>query len=187
MADRDGGSGGGSGAARRRRERRLRAHWRHEQLSLRMLLASVGHHSWQSKTSVGVQTDWEEESDKGNYAKGQKTPPLAGTQYFTMTPEDDVSVPEPCGGRSAVLQEPRPQGGAMRHCGSGFELVLNAKVPQMEREVVEERFSVLRAVHLLELERDPGGGDLGEQNGEADRRAAAAQLPEGGGLDGGGA
>ena len=48
---------GGSGAARRRRDRRLRVHWRHEQLSLRMLRASVGHHSWQSKTSVGVQAD----------------------------------------------------------------------------------------------------------------------------------
>ena len=48
---------GGSGAARRRRDRRLRMHWRHEQLSLRMLRASMGHHSWQSRTSVGVQTD----------------------------------------------------------------------------------------------------------------------------------
>ena len=47
---------GGSGAARRRRDRRIRMHWRHEQLSLRMLLASMGHHSWQSRTSVGVQT-----------------------------------------------------------------------------------------------------------------------------------
>ena len=44
------------GTARRRRDRRLRMHWRHEQLSLRMLLASVGHHSWQSRASVGVQT-----------------------------------------------------------------------------------------------------------------------------------
>ena len=32
-------------------------HWRHEHLSLRMLRASMGHHSWQSRTSVGVQTD----------------------------------------------------------------------------------------------------------------------------------
>ena len=31
-------------------------HWRHEQLSPRMLLASVRHHSWQSGASVGVQT-----------------------------------------------------------------------------------------------------------------------------------
>ena len=47
---------GGCGAARRRRDRRLRMHSRHEQLSLRVLLASMRHHSWQSRTSVGVQT-----------------------------------------------------------------------------------------------------------------------------------
>ena len=51
------GDVGGSDAARRRRDRRLRMHWRHGQLSLRMLRASVGHHSWQSRTSVGLQTD----------------------------------------------------------------------------------------------------------------------------------
>ena len=46
---------GGSGAAHRRGDRRCHMHWSHEQLSLRMLLASVGHHSWQSVASVGVQ------------------------------------------------------------------------------------------------------------------------------------
>ena len=51
------GDVGGSGAARRRRDRRLRMHWRHEQLSFRMLRSSMGHHSWQSRTSVGLQTD----------------------------------------------------------------------------------------------------------------------------------
>ena len=84
------------GSARRRRERPLRAWWRHEQLSLRMQLVSVEHHSWQSKTSVGVQTARGEESDEENYAKGLKTPPPAGTQYFAMTPDDDASVPELC-------------------------------------------------------------------------------------------
>ena len=47
----------GSGSARRRRDRRLRMHSRHEQLSLRMLYVSVRHYSWQSQTSIGVQTD----------------------------------------------------------------------------------------------------------------------------------
>ena len=45
------------GAASRRRERRLRNFWRHEQLSLKMMAASMSHHSWQSRESVGVQTD----------------------------------------------------------------------------------------------------------------------------------
>ena len=33
------------GAAWRRRQRRLRAHWRHEQLTLQMLLATYDHHA----------------------------------------------------------------------------------------------------------------------------------------------
>ena len=36
------------GPAHRRRMRRLRSAWRHEQLSLRMLAATMGHHSWQT-------------------------------------------------------------------------------------------------------------------------------------------
>ena len=43
MGGHDGG--GGTGSARRRRERRLRQHWRHEQLTLRMVLAATQHHS----------------------------------------------------------------------------------------------------------------------------------------------
>ena len=39
----------------------------------------------------------EEESDEENYAKGQKTPPPAGTQHFTF--DDDDSVPELGGSR----------------------------------------------------------------------------------------
>ena len=42
------------GSAVRRRERRLRVFWRHEQLSIKMALASATHHSWQSCASVGV-------------------------------------------------------------------------------------------------------------------------------------
>ena len=42
------------GSAVRRRERRLRSFWRHEQLSIKMALASASHHSWQSRASVGV-------------------------------------------------------------------------------------------------------------------------------------
>ena len=46
-----------AGAAVRRRQRFLRSMWRHEQLSLKMMAASMSHHSWQSRESVGVQTD----------------------------------------------------------------------------------------------------------------------------------
>ena len=34
-----------AGAARRRRERRLRGHWKHECLSVRMVVAAAVHHS----------------------------------------------------------------------------------------------------------------------------------------------
>ena len=48
-------SSGGSGFSRR--ERRLRSFWRYEQLSLKMMEASMSQHSWQHRASVGVQTD----------------------------------------------------------------------------------------------------------------------------------
>ena len=35
----------GGGAAKRRRQRRLRMHWRHEQLTLQMAVAAALHHS----------------------------------------------------------------------------------------------------------------------------------------------
>ena len=46
-----------AGAAARRRLRYLRSMWRHEQLSVNMMPASISHHSWESRESVGVQTD----------------------------------------------------------------------------------------------------------------------------------
>ena len=46
--------GGGTGSARRRRGRRLRMHWRHAQLSLRMALAAATHHSAQPRAKEGV-------------------------------------------------------------------------------------------------------------------------------------
>ena len=45
--------------------------------------------------------------------------------------------PPPPRTRPAPLVEVRPQMGCERHCGSGFELVLNVTVPQMCRELVE--------------------------------------------------
>ena len=38
----------------KRQQSHLQTHKRHEQQSLRMLLAPIGHHSWQSRTSIGV-------------------------------------------------------------------------------------------------------------------------------------
>ena len=78
------GDVGGSGAARRRRDRRLRMHWRHEQLSLRMLRASMGHHSWQSRTSVGLQTDDGMPAPTVTYVvPSQQLPPVFSTTSVT--------------------------------------------------------------------------------------------------------
>ena len=44
-------------SAARRRERWLRSMWRHEQLSVRMAVATASHHSWKSHAVVGTQTE----------------------------------------------------------------------------------------------------------------------------------
>ena len=49
----DGLSGRPVGAAQRRRERRLRSMLRHEQQSIRMVLATVMHHSYKVHTEYG--------------------------------------------------------------------------------------------------------------------------------------
>ena len=45
-------------SAARRRERWLRSMWRHEQLSVRMAVATASHHSWKSHAVVGTQNTW---------------------------------------------------------------------------------------------------------------------------------
>ena len=45
-------------SAARRRERWLRSIWRHEQLSVRMAVATATHHSWKSHAEVGTQTEY---------------------------------------------------------------------------------------------------------------------------------
>ena len=44
-------------AAKRRMLRRLRSHWRHEQFSVRVALASATHHSHMRVANVGTLTD----------------------------------------------------------------------------------------------------------------------------------
>ena len=63
-----------------------------------------------------------------------KAPPpqAADAQYFCMGHDDDA----PAAWRPAPLTEVRPQDKEERHCGSGFELVLDVTVPQMGGELV---------------------------------------------------
>ena len=51
---------GGTGSARRRRERRLRQHWRHEQLTLQMLLATYQHHAAPRGQTTARSGEWGE-------------------------------------------------------------------------------------------------------------------------------
>ena len=119
------------GAAWRRRQRRLRAHWRHEQLTLQMLLATYEHHG-QSKARSR-----EEESELNN-ATGQKTPPprVASTVYFSLDDDGDVLAARP-----SPLVEVRPQPGVLRHSAEQFietfvpVQVLDTPVPQLGAEV----------------------------------------------------
>ena len=139
------------GAAKRHRDRRLRMHWRHEQLTLQMVLATVQHHSYGAPRGQVTATRTRAEERETYSAPRRQEPPLpavtTGTQYFTM---DDESVPV-TGLRPTGLVEPRrPQERVQRHTMEQFgELapmvqILDALVPQM----VDKLEDVLKIVDL---------------------------------------
>ena len=126
------------GVARRRRERRLRAQLRHEQQTVRMVLATVTHHSFQ----VGTAHDG---------LRAQKT--------VTSTKEVEERVPHaglraqkapPPGMRPGVLQDPAPQGRVGQHSGIGYELVLALDVPVLQ--TVEQPVDASALAFLEEIE-----------------------------------
>ena len=144
MADRD-------SAAKRRRERRLRMHWRHEQLTLRMVLATVEHHSYGATRRQLTATRTRAEERETYSAPRRQEPPLpavtTGTQYFTL---DDERVPV-TGLRPTCLVEPwGPQERVSRHTMEQFgELapmvqILDAPVPQL----VDKLEDVLKILDL---------------------------------------
>ena len=139
------------GAAKRRRDRRLRMHWRHEQLTLQMVLATVEHHSHGAPRGQSTATRTRAEERETYSAPRRQEPPLpavtTGTQYFT---KDDESVLE-TGLRPTCLVEPRgPQERVQRHTMEQFgELaplvqILDVPVPQM----VDKLEDVLKIVDL---------------------------------------
>ena len=71
MSERD-----STGAATRRRERRLRVHWRHEQLTLRMVVAAVEHGAPRGQTTA---TRTKAEECETFSAPRQQEPPLPFT------------------------------------------------------------------------------------------------------------
>ena len=113
---------------RRRRVRRLRQHWRHEQLTLQMLLATSLHHSalrGQMKARAG-----EEESELNYTVKSPKTPPLPPQpELFSLYEE------EPGGRRPASLRRVIEDPKITLHDVIPQRAVL--PVPQMAEQLVE--------------------------------------------------
>ena len=127
-------------AARRRRECWLRMHWRHEQLTLQMLLATFQHHSAPRGQTTARSGEW------GNEVKytamfREHPPQVAGTQYFAM---DVDEVPAAGGSRPDRLAPVSgPQERVQRHIveqpvdpvrGLPF---LDAPVPQKVEQLVD--------------------------------------------------
>ena len=75
------------GAAWRRRQRRLRMHWRHEQLTLQMLLATYEHHAAPRGQMKARSGRWERVVLHG-HVPDHPTPQAAGTEYFSLDVED---------------------------------------------------------------------------------------------------
>ena len=114
------------GAAWRRRQRRLRMHWRHEQLTLQMALAAALHHSRDvgpvsypalrsQKTARAGGGGVEREV---NYEPRVQNPPLpqaASTVFYTFGDDEVVLA---AGVRPAPLSEVWPQGKPARGSGS---------------------------------------------------------------------
>ena len=84
---------GACGAAMRRRQRRLRAQWRHEQQTVAMVLATVGHHSFGPAANATP--------------RGQTTGNSAVEEVVNAT--HDAQRGPPLGVRPGILVEPWPQ------------------------------------------------------------------------------
>ena len=118
MADRD-------SAAKRRRDRRLRMHWRHERLTLRMALAAALHHS----RDVGPVTY--------NALRSQTTSVAGDTEFFPLYEE------ELGGTRPDRLFEVRPQEMDQRRTVAqivdSLQVVpsLDVPVPQVANQLLE--------------------------------------------------
>ena len=156
MAERD-------SAAKRRRDRRLRMHWRHEQLTLRMALAAALHHSrdvgpvtYNALRSQKTARAREEEENEMHFATGQMTPPprAATAEYYPLTPGAEAGGVLAAGGRPSPLVEVRPQERDLRRTvvqivdAVPFVQILDDPVPQMVEQLLNlvQFFAVLSPV-----------------------------------------
>ena len=138
------------GAAWRRRQRRLRMHWRHEQLTLQMLLATYEHHARSTGTEQGQERGGGHEM---YYTAAFRNIPLsqvAGTEYFSLDVED---VPD-TGTRPDRLAGVRQHERVQQHFEDQFVdtasalPILGVPVPLMGEQLVDvlQFFDSLRPV-----------------------------------------
>ena len=129
------------GAAKRRRDRRLRMHWRHEQLTLQMALAAALHHSRDvgPVTYNALRSQKTARAEATNNAPRSQMSSVAGdTELFSLC-EDELG-----GTRPDRLYEVRPQERDQRHTVEQivdtvlFVPSLDVPVPQMENQLVDE-------------------------------------------------
>ena len=141
------------GAAWRRRQRRLRQHWRHEQLTLQMVLATVEHHSHGAPRSLTTATRTRvEERELHTAPRRQEPPQPAGTQFFTMLDEDS-DVPELGGGRPVSMTEPRgPQERVLQRTMEPGPDLLVVPVLQMVDQLAEVVVDVPNIVSQSEFQ-----------------------------------
>ena len=95
-----------SGAAKRRRDRRLRMHWRHDQLALQMALAAALHHSrdvgpvsYNALRSQRTARAGEWGREQNNTAE-TRDPPTPQPELFSLFEE------EPGGARPGSVTDP---------------------------------------------------------------------------------
>ena len=135
------------GAAWRRRQRRLRMHWRHEQLTLQMLLATFEHHAAPRGQMTARSGEWERVVLHGQVPEHPSPPQVAGTQYFAM----DVDEVPATGSRPDRLAGVRPQERVQQHSADQVVdtapvlPILDVPVPMMG----EQRVDVLRFFDTL--------------------------------------
>ena len=147
---------GEGGAAKRRRDRRLRMHWRHEQLTLQMALAAALHRS----RDVGPVTYNALRSQKtarveatNSALRSQMSSVVGDTELFSLY-EDELG-----GTRPDQLHEVRPQERVQRRTveqnvyHSPFLPALDVLVSQMENQLVDvcRLFDVLIPEQAIEV------------------------------------
>ena len=122
-----------AGAARVRRERKLRSFWRHEQMAIQMVLASVQHHSF---GKVGT-------THAALRGQKQGTRTVQGEEHELYHTAKFRTTPLPAGGRPAPLSEVAGwQVKVARHTGQliddlPYVQILDTPVPQMVDSAME--------------------------------------------------